>query len=264
MDYSHQVSILVWNANGWSSKTRDPDFSIFISGFAILAIQETWQTGDIHFLGYSPFVLSALPGPGRGRAMGGAAVLISTALLAKVVVLGKLDLFAIAVLITIEDFNLILVNVYIPPAGSRIYEKGMWPRLESFVLEMRTKHPHAHLIVVGGFNARAGPDDFTLFRTFHQFPPSLPIPSPFLVRQSKDVICNARGLDLLLFCYKAELFLLNGAVSTDFPAGFTNWSGPKPSLLDYVAITYSLALWLLTYLIQRLSKNLDICIPYKS
>ena len=202
-----------------------------MKSFDIIFIQETWLLSELLLNGFTSYTLAATPAVARGRPNGGLACLISTSVVCAVLLLPSLGSIAMALLLTFNDREILVVNVYIPPYSSPFYYEHCWSDLEMYIYDLETKFHGAQTILLGDFNARLGNGHFRSAYAEHI--------GDFYnqSRNTKDPLLNKTGKRFWQLIDKLNLVILNGNFQGDELGEFTYFSKNGASLIDYLAIT---------------------------
>lgn len=125
----------------------------FMGNFDVVLCQETWCLEEPSLNGYSTFALPALATE-HGRAKGGLCILISSLLQSIVVPLPHYDHFVLTLLLVIDRFYCIIVNVHFPPGGTNDQIPTRFMGMESYLSHLISVHPATNITIGGDFNAR--------------------------------------------------------------------------------------------------------------
>ena len=147
------------------------------------------------------------------------------------------------------DNDIILLTVYVPPAGSPYYDNfiiknGIY-NLERLLYECISEHNSCNVILCGDFNARTAnlqpineiDSNIGVFESIN----SNNIDECLLLkRQSDDFVTNSFGKSLVELCVCFELVILNGIGEGEMDGGFTFISPNGNSVVDYFIVSNSL------------------------
>lgn len=239
------MNLLTWNINGILSKLEDPDFLPYIRKFEFVVLVETFVEfiDTTVFDGYRCFISPAIKLSDRGRRSGGIICLVKESVLNFIkpiecsydnMLVFKLDreLFS-------TEKDILLLCVYIPPAGSPYYDltdehNGML--ILEKCLEKFTGTEDCSKIVCGDFNARTG------CYGVESFDDSVEVRRDMIsdYRKSQDVVVNDYGHSLLSVCLGYDLCILNGSVRGDSSGNFTYISPTGNSVIDYFLVSKEL------------------------
>lgn len=129
--------------------------------------------------------------------------------------------------------DLLVANVYIPPASSTEIRACQWNYLNTIISRVEVKHPDAWFLFSGDWNARVG----SHFEVFKQVDNLNDLPENCLIRHSsKDLTINASGRLLAKFCTTF------GLVNLDNEGDFTFLAPHGASVIDYILVSLPLLL----------------------
>lgn len=214
----------------------------------MLLLSETWISHktaiNLEINGfYSEHVFgSKTPGAVKGRYSGGVSVYVKNYLKKSVQIIEKNPIGLLWVKINSDVFvfreDVILCNVYIPPAESRIFntmDNNYWDEIEKGIELYSTC---ANVYVVGDMNGRTSdfPDildfdkyleDNDLFSNISHVP----------MRVNKDHIVDSHGRKLLDLCKSSGFIIANGRLGDDYGIGeVTYHSTHGVSTVDYLLL----------------------------
>lgn len=223
---------------GIKSKLTDPSFVAYINGSHILLFQESWACEDFYLSGYKGFYLNATQNSlSHGRPQGGLATFVSLAINLQA---EKIDIQSSLMLIiklqTAEE-TLVVINIYLCPIYKRNLVDLRWQEIQVTLEMLFDKYPEATFLLAGDFNGRLSHTDQILFSKFSKYPSSPLMTTDLLPRKFKDNIATYAGFKCRQTLLALNFLLLNGAVSSDYPAEFTYWSGSRASTIDFVWIS---------------------------
>ena len=229
------LTFLSWNVAGIKSKLMDPSFVAYIKGSDILLLQETWACEDFFLSGYKGFYLSAKQDPlSPGRPQGGLAIFVSLAINLQAEQINIKSPFMLGVKLQIAEEVFVVINVYLYPVYKKNLVDQRWKEIQLTLETLLEKYPEATFLVAGDFNGRLSYNDKSLFTKYEKYP-SLPIiTTDLLPRNFKDSVATYAGFKCRQTLLALNFYLLNGALSSDYPAEFTFWSGSRASTIDFI------------------------------
>ena len=147
--------------------------------------------------------------------------------------------FKISRLLFSTDKDIVLVCVYIPPAGSPYYNLTDYSNgimiLEQCLLQLLSVHADCLLMICGDLNARTGKNNVGDFDVSDPRCEMIDV-----LRESKDDTVNDFGNALLSLCSGLDLCIVNGNVPGDMTGGFTFMSNSGNSVVDYFLVSKEL------------------------
>ena len=242
-----------WNIEGLAARLTEPGFLDYLYNFDICCLQETFTGADFDFdTKFDSHLIYHCPGiklSRHGRRSGGVLVIIRSAL-ARYVTLVPCNHDNI-VIIRLKDVickDLLIINVYIPPADSPYYKdkevKNNILLLDDVLMDIIEEFPAAALLICGDLNARtsnwnvhganvsggAGGDD-------EAEEIECCCSSYVKPRSSLDKTINQFGKMLIDLCETYHLCILNGSVQGDADGTFTCLTPNGESVVDYCIIS---------------------------
>ena len=143
-----------------------------------------------------------------------------------------------ALFFTIDDIVLnkkvLFAAVYIEPHNSDYFDRNAYQKLEESILQF----DHEHICLLGDFNSRTGglPDTFPINEYSDASVDIVEFDKGN--RTSKDTITNTMGHELLRFCKKCHIFIVNGRVGRD--KGVGKLTCKDASVVDYALLSYDM------------------------
>ncbi|KAJ1199273.1 hypothetical protein NDU88_003111 [Pleurodeles waltl] len=226
-----------WNIAGAKAIITE-GFTVMSScNYSIIVLQETWLVDPIELGGYSLHHIGAEKSNKSGRASGGLATYISTALqvTTEQLAFSSIDLQAIKINFSFNRHApLIIFNVY---AHLRKHRKVLlFEKLPQKVEEIRCANPAWDILVTGDFNSNLiytpEPDEqLAAENAIRSVLPQLP---------SIQMKLDIRGKQLVEALEHLSMRVLNGRVKGDAPPSFTHHSAKSATTIDYTAVSLPL------------------------
>lgn len=213
----------------------DPSFVAYIKGSRILLLQETWACEGFSLSGYKGFYLNAHQNSlSPGRPQGGLATLVSLALNLQVEQIDIQSSSMLGVKLQTAEEVFVVINVYLHPTYKKNLVDQRWRGIQLTLETLLEKYPEASFLVAGDFNGRLSHSDKSLFAKYNKYPPLPILTSDLLPRNFKDSVATYAGFKCRQTLMALNFHLLNGALSSDYPAEFTFWSGSRASTIDFI------------------------------
>lgn len=186
---------------------------------------ETWHTNEIQpkfSMNHRTIDIKAVKTATKGRASGGLLITYDVKKYSNVETIAEHNNY-IFIKLSICGQIYIIGNVYINQATDT---QVIFNELEELLQIYSELYKEASIIVGGDYNARIA-DKGTCDEN------QLPVKGLFAnKRESLDSVFNSRGRDLIDFCEKNELFIINGRFPGDWPSQFTYVGAQGTSVID--------------------------------
>ncbi|KAJ1093591.1 hypothetical protein NDU88_006691 [Pleurodeles waltl] len=226
-----------WNIAGAKAIITE-GFTVMSScNYSIIVLQETWLVDPIELGGYSLHHIGAEKSNKSGRASGGLATYISTALqvTTEQLAFSSTDLQAIKINFSFNRHApLIIFNVYAHPRKHR--KVLLFEKLLQKVEEIRCANPTWDILVTGDFNSSLIytpelDEQLAAENAIWSVLPQLP---------SIQTKLDIRGKQLVEALEHLSMRVLNGRVEDDVPPSFTHHSAKSATTIDYTAVSLPL------------------------
>ena len=241
---SRDLKFLSLNVCGLKRKLKAPDFMAMISQYDIIALQETFLDDDDYVIVPGYVVIHQNRRKLTKRRSGGIAFLFKVALSSHIVPINNESLLIqwirISKCVMKTDYDITCGNAYIPPYNTKYASKDPYldiqAELDGLCRDIK------FIVLLGDFNSRTGSlpdyksiDDDSLSAVQRDSPTEnmllklgkLDLP---LKRRNVDCETNKYGRQLIKFCLRNELLILNGRFGKDV-------ASPEPmnrrSTVDY-------------------------------
>lgn len=220
-------------------KWFEPNFSLYVKDFDILAFAETWSKKPISFGNYICYSIEKEKINLKGRHPGGLAILVKSGVNINSKRLKGCSNDVLWIQLTKENRKFILGCAYRPPNESNYSNPNFFLELEEDMQNWQVEYPCHEVVVVGDFNARVGQEgewEFLNIEEDDYYLKNLNF-EKMLSRRNKDSILSNEGKNLISSCSNIGLFILNGRSKSDEQGELTFISENGCSTID-LALVY--------------------------
>ena len=224
-----------WNVEGLERKLIESEFLHYLCNFDIFCLAETWlgKGKSLEINGYKSIVKSKEKKGKRGREPGGLAVLVREGKGVEYKIIGtKID-EVLWVKVHTSSLRFILGVVYKHPIGSVYWRRSVLGEIEEELLNIIAESGIENVVLLGDFNCRIGQLKIGMVGAENDWGCNLIEGYSFGHRKSKDFVVNREGKDLINFCEKLGLGILNGVKNGDEEGEFSQVGIRGNSVVDY-------------------------------
>ena len=242
---NNKLKLLVWNIEGLVDKVQSVDFINYVKQYDIACLVETWCENLPLINEYVSYGKIKNKVGSRGRMGGGICIYYKEILKSYITTfVNKLD---DCIWLKFENCETLMMicAVYLPPDKS-VYNtnNNFYEDLEIEINCYKESYPNAEFVILGDFNSRIGNEvEFNIeHKSSHDCPLDLLAFNNYnyiydLPRNSKDMIVNRRGRQLLKLCREHDLVIANGRAEDDKSGEFTFISHLGQSCVDYILLS---------------------------
>lgn len=250
-----QLTCLLWNVQGISSKLDDSDFISFITKYDLLFFTESWisKTTPVSLLGYECIKCPRPKYNSKAKRNSGGVLVYYKQEYSRYLSVAKVDPKGLIWLKLSKCFlqsenDVFICVCYIPPEDSSLYnninsELFQFDFYEYLSSEVRVFSSYGQVFILGDFNARTGDqcdyiNDLNLDR-YIDLPCAYINNNTLPVRKNHDISVNSFGQKLLSFCRENDCCILNGRLEEGQCTYHSHYKGkPVSSTVDYLIVDH--------------------------